>query len=321
MSLIVACPNCQTRYNLPQNFQGKKVKCKSCGKPFAASVGAARVQTKPAPTAKADEGQDIDPNELAKMGIGAIRPNADPLASPAHHGPDPLRNHVIQDPGFGLPGTPETSAQTADSSNLEGYEAVVSNPYIKTPKPSAHVAEEDEAVPGKKKKKRKKKVHPAVKDSLDKATMTLLIVGVIISLVCGLFFMSAYGDAMTNLTNINKFSVDAGGEAMTDAEMEEIATEEAYQSRIVWGIGVLLGVVFILLGVGVQIFPVTCIIVGMVLYIFFELFVCFALFDFISMGGWLRRFLVVGALGKAFMDALNARYYDQMMAERRASGR
>lgn len=138
MSLIVACPNCQTRYNLPAKFEGKKVKCKSCGKPFAASVGAARatagagtVAAKPS----AQRGPQVDPQALAKMGIGALPQQPDPFATPAASGPDPLRNHVVQDPGFGTPTEiPSASNQPVDEEDgLDpDFQAVVSNPYIQT---------------------------------------------------------------------------------------------------------------------------------------------------------------------------------------------
>lgn len=138
MSLIVACPNCQTRYNLPPQFEGKKVKCKSCGKPFSASVGAARVQA--GAQKQAATKVQTDPDELAKMGIGTIRQAPDPFAAPAHAGPDPLRNHVVQDPGFGMPSTEPTTpghaAPHSESADDGGIGDVVANPYIQSlPKP------------------------------------------------------------------------------------------------------------------------------------------------------------------------------------------
>ena len=143
MSLIVACPNCQTRYNLPLKFEGKKVKCKSCGKPFSASVGAARVKGG-AQKQQAVQKVQTDPDELAKMGIGTIRQAADPFAAPAHMGPDPLRNHVVQDPGFGMPSVSDSPTTTGHGSTDDsdavdnGIDDVVNNPYIQTlPKPSA----------------------------------------------------------------------------------------------------------------------------------------------------------------------------------------
>ena len=326
MSLIVACPSCQTRYNLPEKFAGKKVKCKSCGKPFAATVGAAKAKAV-TPNKNVSQKQVVDPQELSNMGIGLIKQQPDPFGAQPQLGPDPLRNHVVQDPGFGIPGQAVPGMQT-DEDNTEldpDFESVVANPYIRAPKAPAHAAaaepETEVDGTGKKKKKRKKKVHPAVKDSLDRATMTLLIVGVLIAMLFGFFFISAKSDALTNLRNINKFNVDAGDPGWTDAQMEEFATEEAASRRIGTGIGVFIGVGFMILGAGVQIFPITCSIIGLVGYILFEIVFSLALLDIFSLSGWLRRIVVCGALGKAFMDAMNARYYDQMMKERRQSGR
>ncbi|QEG22526.1 RDD family protein [Mariniblastus fucicola] len=133
MSLIVACPNCQTRYNLPEKFQGKKIKCKSCGKPFSATFRAASGAAA-TPSQAAQRAASVDPQELNKMGIGAIKRQADPFAAPAYNGPDPLRNHVVQDPGFGMPGQMRGQEnENAEESDLDpDYASVVSNPYIQT---------------------------------------------------------------------------------------------------------------------------------------------------------------------------------------------
>jgi predicted Zn finger-like uncharacterized protein len=132
MSLNVACPSCQTRYNLPEKFAGKKVKCKTCGKPFAATVGAAKAKsTNPS---KVTRQQEADPNELTKMGIGVIRQQQDPFAAEPHLGPDPLRNHVVQDPGFGMPAgvLGQDSSGGEELDNDPDFASVTSNPYIAT---------------------------------------------------------------------------------------------------------------------------------------------------------------------------------------------
>jgi predicted Zn finger-like uncharacterized protein len=132
MSLNVACPSCQTRYNLPEKFAGKKVKCKSCGKPFAATVGAAKATT--TKRSVATRQQEADPKELSKMGIDVIRQQQDPFAAEPHLGPDPLRNHVVQDPGFGgatgIPG--QTNPDDEESGVDPDFASVTSNPYIAT---------------------------------------------------------------------------------------------------------------------------------------------------------------------------------------------
>ncbi len=325
MSLIVACPNCQTRYNLPEKFRGKKIKCKSCGKPFAATESATRAKSTNT-NQVAPQQQTIDPQELAKMGIGAIRQQPDPFAAPVDLGPDPLRNHVVQDPGFGNTspaGMPGQTAQAEEDSDIDpDFQAVLANPYIKAPKSSSRaVPDQADEESGKGNKKRKKKVHAAVKNSLDRATMTLLLLGVVIALLFGFFFFSAPGDALANIKNANKADVAAGGVALTAAEMDEKATTQSATRRLITGIGILIGVVFMILAAGVQIFPITCSILGLAVYVIFELAFCIVLLDFLSLTGWIRRVVVCTALGKAFMDAMNAKYYNQMMEERRKNGK
>ena len=327
MPLIVACSHCQTRYNLPEKLHGKKLKCKSCSKPFLASASAKHTTGGPAKQA-ATRTPKVDAQELSNMGIDEIRQNDDPFATPIQNGPDVLGNHVVADPGFDLQGPGDEIAEVGLGTPVQpgvnddgdyALQSVVSNPYIRsTPKPSHHAAVDDEAPRKRAKKKRKKKVHPAVKDSLDKATMTLLIVGVLIAMLFGFFFISAHGDAMSELKHQNLFAVE---DVMTEAEMEEAAIERAFVKRVFFGIGISIGLWFMLLGLGVQFFPITCSITGLASYVFFELLLCVFLLDFLSITGWIRRIFVCGALGKAFMDATNARQHELRMAERRALGK
>ena len=331
MTLIVACPNCQIKYNLPDKLLGKKLKCKSCGNPFRAVVEAA---TEGPVNQTAQPNKGVDPDELSKMGIDEIRRQADPFAMSADDGPDSLGDLPVQDPGFGAqdfdfefdavdhelekPPEPFHPDTHQDEGTDYALQPVVSNPYAKTDSTSSARKAADENAPSQgRKRKRKKKVHPAVKDSLDKATMTLLIVGVLIAMLFGLFFIAASGDAMTEIKNENLFAV----EELTEAETEALAAERTFFKRIFFGIGVGVGVWFILLGLGVQFFPITCSMTGLVTYILFELLLCVFLLDFLSLSGWLRRVFVCGALGKSFMDATNARQHEIRMAQRRASGK
>ena len=65
----------------------------------------------------------------------------------------------------------------------------------------------------------------------------------------------------------------------------------------------------------------TCSLTGLILYLLLEIVgVILNPFSLFSMVAWAIRITVCGALGKAFMDALNARYYNQMMKERRGGG-
>lgn len=333
MTLIIACPNCQLKYRLPDKLHGKKLRCKSCGNPFIASNEVALPTVVPdKPVSRPT--RNVDPQTLSSMGIDEIRQQADPFAAPAYNASDPpLGNQFVQDPGLEVQDfsfdagnevvdelVPESDYRTtAENDGLDyALQPVVSNPYAKeTPKPSGRKAVEENTPSQRRKKKRKKKVHPAVKDSLDKATMTLLVVGVLIAMLFGFFFIAAPGDAMTEVKNGNLFAA----EVLTEAQMEEKAIERTFVKRIFFGIGIGVGVWFIALGLGVQFFPITCSITGLVTYIFFELLLCIFLLDFLSITGWLRRVFVCGALGKSFMDATNARQHEIRMAERRASGK
>ena len=129
MSQVVACPNCQTRYNLPESAIGKRVKCKSCGKPFSASVGASRAKQRQAATAA--RGSGVDVAELEKMGIGKIKAQPEIFAAEIAPGPDPLQNHVVHDPGFSLASTSGNASGKAATVAENDFAKVVENPHLK----------------------------------------------------------------------------------------------------------------------------------------------------------------------------------------------
>jgi uncharacterized RDD family membrane protein YckC len=143
MPLDVACPSCQTRYSLPEKFAGKKLKCKSCGKPFSATVGAAKAAGDR--NAGAARRAEPDAKVLEQMGLGAIRKQPELFPAEPSRGPDPLRNHVVQDPGFGsaegavqIAGTASGLAADAaarDAMTIDDDEAaVIANPFA-SPRP------------------------------------------------------------------------------------------------------------------------------------------------------------------------------------------
>jgi hypothetical protein len=189
------------------------------------------------------------------------------------------------------------------------------------PKKAKAAEEEPEAGNKKKRKKKKAKMHPLVKESLDKATMTLFVIGVLALLVCGFFFFSAKHDADAGVANqvnaLEDMDIEVGEE-----EAEFVAEINASAIRFVFGIGMGLGGVFIALGIGIQFFPVTCSIMALLFYCGLELMVLIINpFGLVSFGGWIRRIVITGALGKALMDAMNARSYEQSQAARAARKR
>ncbi len=101
--IVVACPQCKTRYKLPENARGKVVQCKNCNAKFAAG-GQPRTA---APTAQPTNQSARQPvaagadSSLQKYGLdGPIRRTPDLFEVPPPGPGDPLANHVIDDPGF-----------------------------------------------------------------------------------------------------------------------------------------------------------------------------------------------------------------------------
>ncbi len=327
MSLNIACPHCQTRYKIPEKALGKKVKCTSCNKAFSAKAASTATQTKATQTGRKTAASRTGPapDTLAKMGLGAIRKQPEIFGGPSPAGPDPLRNHVVQDPGFSPGGSSTTNpaAATIDVGNDQVAD-VVANPFVTEEARQRHKSQfdqDDDFVSGgkgkKKRRNKKQKVHGAVKDSLDKATMTLLIMGVLVALVYGFLFFSVGSESLEMAKWSNEQDVAAGKPALSDDEIKELSDKLTSVQRVIYGIGISLGVVYIGLAFGVQVFPMTCSLVGLILYLGLEIVgIILNPFALFSIWGWAIRVVVCGALGKAFMDSLNARNYYKKMEER-----
>ena len=123
MPLTVACPGCQSKYSLPDKLLGKKIKCKKCGKAFATKpksnpAGAAnRSPQKPPAPSRSRAASGPAASELAKLGLdGPLgrQPDIFESAPPAGKA-DPLRNHVLEDFGFGESSTKKKKATSDDS--------------------------------------------------------------------------------------------------------------------------------------------------------------------------------------------------------------
>jgi hypothetical protein len=120
MPAIVACPNCKKKYNLPEKFLGKAIKCKSCDKAFKTRVPAAQGQRSAQPAKKlpASLRNQASADELARLGIdGPLKAQPDIFAAAPPTGADPLANHVVQDPGFRAPR--KRKSESDDDINLE----------------------------------------------------------------------------------------------------------------------------------------------------------------------------------------------------------
>ncbi len=114
MPVVVACPKCKKKYHLPDGLLGKPIKCKACEtqfkaparKPAGAGSGQPPAQN-PAQLAAQQKAQALAQQralELKRLGVeGSIQRAPDIFAGPGpmRGTPDPLANHVIEDPGFG----------------------------------------------------------------------------------------------------------------------------------------------------------------------------------------------------------------------------
>ena len=143
MPLTVACPGCQSKYSLPDELLGKKIKCKKCGKAFATkpkskspsagnrSPRQAAAPSRSRPATRTASGPAA--SELAKLGIdGPLgrQPDIFDTAPPPGKG-DPLRNHVLEDPGFGESSTTKRKVrpeQTGDDDDLSDLKRNASVP-------------------------------------------------------------------------------------------------------------------------------------------------------------------------------------------------
>ena len=156
MPKIVACPKCAKKYKLPDSFSAKRVRCKACGTDFAAQYDLSQLsntidsgtdlQPPPRPQRPAQQqapkrpvrrpATGANPESLAQMGLSQIKRQPDLFSDDQGGGPDPLRNHVVQDPGFGNASTGRTAKRNQGHSGPSGNDPagglddVVSNPFL-----------------------------------------------------------------------------------------------------------------------------------------------------------------------------------------------
>ena len=328
MPVQVACPKCKTKYNLPDEVLGKRVQCRSCKAAFrtpAPAGGASQVHDaiRQQPAQGTSQGvaktAQTNANDFASLGIdGPIRRQADIFAGTAPNPQgNPLGNSVVEDPGFA---DIELARQEVEEEGPDdGMGSILNNPYATKPKKKKKrtpMPDDGSGKNRKKKRRKKNKLHPAAKDSLNKATMILLVIGSLIMMWYGFQFFSAQHDADAIVAN----------SALDEVEFDDFDTEEAAEEtanfialaiKIIAGFGLAVGAVFILLGFGVQLFPVTCIILALIFFVLLEVVgLIINPWELISLWGWGRRIIICGALGAALMDAMNARYHQKAMEAR-----
>ena len=144
MPVAVACPKCKKKYNLPENMLGKPVKCTSCQATFKtpATVGGAagRAQTKvdPRQQAAARKRQlemQQKAKELKQLGVdGPLQraPDVFDGLGQMRGTPDPLGNHMIDDPGFGE--VKYTASGEVEVEDDDPMAAMFDNPALQSPK-------------------------------------------------------------------------------------------------------------------------------------------------------------------------------------------
>ncbi len=309
MPVVIGCPKCKTKYKLPDGSLGKAIKCKACGANF---------QTKAPSSTPAPARPSASSEDLAKFGLDKLKQQPDLFAATPQAPRKDILGNLAADPGFAE--VDFEANEVEEVRNTEGAE-LFPNHALESRSKKAKPADDEPATGKKKRKKKKPKMHPLVKESLDKATMTLFVVGVLMLLVFGFIFFSAKHDASANVANQVNALEDMDIEI--DEDDAEFAAEiNASAIRFVSGVGMGLGGVFIALGVGIQFFPVTCSIMALLFYCGLELMMLIMNpFGLVSFLGWIRRIAITGALGKALMDAMNARSYEKSQADRAARRR
>ncbi len=159
MSVTVACPECQSRYQVPESAIGKRVQCKNCSHVFAATVAPERSRSKPSVAAKSNAAKsnaakskavgEIGPGSTTGVAIASERWTQFGIDGPLKRPPeifqpglappprDILGNHAA-DPGFLK--EEELAARRAENANDDDTETddelaqIINNPYSKKPK-------------------------------------------------------------------------------------------------------------------------------------------------------------------------------------------
>ncbi|MBL8890915.1 MAG: hypothetical protein JNL67_13120 [Planctomycetaceae bacterium] len=112
MPIATRCTHCGKAYQVAESTIGKQVKCQACGKNFVVSRTAEAVATPartPGPTATSANADSAQRAKTAKMeaefGLQPLPPNPNQVFPSTEYQrprniPNPLANHVVEDPGF-----------------------------------------------------------------------------------------------------------------------------------------------------------------------------------------------------------------------------
>ncbi len=117
MSQIVACPKCHKHYRIDDRAAGQKMKCPQCQTVFSAAAGVPG----PAGATTAQPRPSTAPSSPARTrGQLVAGPQLFPNEVPT--GPDPLANHVIEDPGFAIVDIDEVRRKRLAQQRRQGIE-------------------------------------------------------------------------------------------------------------------------------------------------------------------------------------------------------
>ena len=144
---VVGCPKCKKKYKLSEKMLGKTVQCSDCKTKFktaaaakskkseAAKATGGKRRKKKKSSATGDKPAGASEASLKDVGLsGKMNPQLDLFSQPIpdKRTPNPLGNHVLEDPGFG-------SAHMGDDDDLEDevevdddMKQLLANPALKS---------------------------------------------------------------------------------------------------------------------------------------------------------------------------------------------
>lgn len=114
MPIATRCTHCGKAYQVAESSLGKQVKCQACGKTFVVAAPAVQAGTagaRPgvgsgAPAAGAESSERARIAKLeAELGLQPLPPNPNQVFPKQEYqrprgAPNPLANHIVEDPGF-----------------------------------------------------------------------------------------------------------------------------------------------------------------------------------------------------------------------------
>lgn len=130
----------------------------------------------------------------------------------------------------------------------------------------------------------------------------LLVVGIITIVVNGLMFANTSNEVEQEIQKQVQ-AVHAQGMQEAPAEVEEFRSRVTRICQIIYGSLIVLGVIYVILGILVPTFPVPATVLGLVLYIGAAAILGF-LNPITLVSGWLFKIIIVVALAKSIQSAV-----------------